>query len=60
MNGKDGVMVMLNGKINRMPVNAMVQMLAGMNSSNIEKIELITTPPATLMQKAMQALSISF
>lgn len=46
MNGKDGVVVMLNGKISRMPVEALVQMLAGMSSANIEKIELITTPPA--------------
>ncbi len=46
MNGKDGVVVMLNGKINRMPVEAIVQLLAGMSSANIEKIELITTPPA--------------
>ncbi len=46
MNGKDGVVVMLNGKISRMPVSAVVQMLAGMSSSNIERIELITTPAA--------------
>jgi hypothetical protein len=46
MNGKDGVVVILNGKINRMPIEAMVQMLAGMSAANIEKIELITTPPA--------------
>lgn len=46
MNGKDGVVVMINGKINRMPVTAVVQMLAGMSANNIEKIELITTPPA--------------
>ncbi|MEO1260837.1 MAG: outer membrane beta-barrel protein [Bacteroidota bacterium] len=44
--GKDGVIFMINGKINRMPVEAVVQMLEGMPSSNIEKIELITTPPA--------------
>ena len=44
--GKDGVVVMINGKINRMPLEAVVQMLEGMPSSNIEKIELITTPPA--------------
>ncbi len=48
MNGKDGVVVMMNGKISRMPIAAVVQMLAGMSSSNIEKIELITTPPANL------------
>jgi hypothetical protein len=48
MNGKDGVMIMLNGKISRMPIAAAVQMLAGMNANNIDKIELITTPPANL------------
>lgn len=46
LSGKSGVVVMINGKINRMPMDALVQMLAGMNASNIEKIELITTPPA--------------
>ncbi|NNE28295.1 MAG: TonB-dependent receptor [Saprospiraceae bacterium] len=47
MSGKNGVLVMINGKENRMPLSALVQMLQGMNSSNIEKIELITTPPAS-------------
>jgi hypothetical protein len=46
INGKDGVVVMMNGKISRMPLSAVVQMLASMSSSNIERIELITTPPA--------------
>jgi hypothetical protein len=46
MSGKDGVVVMMNGKISRMPVTAVVQMLAGMNANNIDRIELITTPPA--------------
>lgn len=46
MAGKEGVVVMINGKINYMPVAAVVQMLAGMNAANIDKIELITTPPA--------------
>lgn len=46
MSGKDGVVVMLNGKISRMPADAVVQMLDGMNSDNIEKIELIHTPPS--------------
>ena len=44
--GKNGVIVMINGRINRMPLEAVVQLLAGMPSANIEKIELITTPPA--------------
>ncbi len=47
MSGKNGVLVMINGKENRMPLSALVQMLGGMNSDNIEKIELITTPPAS-------------
>ena len=46
MGGKDGVLVMVNGKESHMPVAAVIQMLAGMNSGNIERIELITTPPA--------------
>ncbi len=46
MNGKNGVIVMINGKISRMPMSAIVQLLSGMSAGNIEKIELITTPPA--------------
>ena len=46
MSGKSGVIIMINGKISRMPPEAVVQMLAGMNASNIERIELIHTPPA--------------
>lgn len=46
MAGKDGVLVMINGKISYMPLNAVIQMLAGMNAANVDKIELITTPPA--------------
>ena len=46
MAGKQGVVVMINGKISRMSAAALVQMLKGMNADNIEKIELITTPPA--------------
>ena len=46
MNGKDGVMVMINGKISYLPANAITQMLNGINANSVEKIELITTPPA--------------
>lgn len=46
MNGKSGVMVMINGRQNRMPIAAAVEMLASMNADNINKIELITSPPA--------------
>lgn len=44
--GKQGVRIMINGKMSQMPLDAAVEMLAGMNAENIEKIELITTPPA--------------
>ncbi|MEO5564923.1 MAG: outer membrane beta-barrel protein [Chitinophagaceae bacterium] len=46
MGGKDGVVVLINGKESNLPIAAVVQMLAGMNSANIERIELITTPPS--------------
>lgn len=46
MAGKQGVRVMINGKISQIPLEATIQMLEGMNADNIEKIELITTPPA--------------
>jgi Outer membrane protein beta-barrel family/Carboxypeptidase regulatory-like domain len=44
--GKQGVVVMINGKISQMPSDAVVQMLEGMNADNIDRIELIHTPPA--------------
>ncbi|GAA4457089.1 TonB-dependent receptor [Nibrella saemangeumensis] len=44
--GKSGVTVMINGKISRLPLDAVIQQLAGMNASNIERIELITSPSA--------------
>lgn len=46
--GKEGVVVMIDGKVSYMPVDAVVQLLAGMSSDNIVSIELITTPPANL------------
>jgi len=48
MSGKEGVMLMINGKISYMPAEALIEMLNGMSSGSIEKIELITTPPANL------------
>lgn len=46
MSGKNGVLVMINGKISRLPSSAIIQLLEGMNADNIERIELIHTPPA--------------
>jgi hypothetical protein len=46
MSGKGGVQVMINGKQNRMPMQAAVEMLKSMSADNIKRIELITTPPS--------------
>lgn len=46
LNGKGSVMVMINGKLMRLPMDAVLQMLEGMSANNIEKIELIAAPPA--------------
>lgn len=46
VNGKSGVVIMINGKISRVPIESVVQMLDGMRADNIEKIEIITIPPA--------------
>lgn len=44
MGGKAGVLFMINGKESRMPMEAAIEMLGGMSSENIKKIELITSP----------------
>ena len=44
--GKDGVVVMINGKTSYVPASSLVQLLDGMSADNIESIELITTPPS--------------
>jgi outer membrane receptor for ferrienterochelin and colicin len=46
MAGKQGVRIMLNGKIIRMPLDGVMQMLEGMSAANVESIELITNPGA--------------
>ncbi|HMG10427.1 MAG TPA: TonB-dependent receptor, partial [Mucilaginibacter sp.] len=46
LNGKSGVVVMMDGKLMRMPTDQVVTMLNGMSADNIDKIELLTTPPA--------------
>jgi outer membrane receptor protein involved in Fe transport len=48
MAGKDGVQIMINGRLKYVPAAALLQMLQGMSADNLEKIELITTPPANL------------
>jgi outer membrane receptor protein involved in Fe transport len=46
LNGKNGVMIMLNGKLIRVPMDQLTTMLNAMNANDIEKIELLTTPPS--------------
>lgn len=46
LNGKDGVMVMINGKLMRMDLSQVVSLLNGTSANDIEKIELLTTPPS--------------
>jgi hypothetical protein len=46
MNGKTGVVLMVNDKILRIPMDAAIQLLSGMNAGSVGKVELITTPPA--------------
>lgn len=46
MLGKDGVRVMVNGKLNYLSADGLVQFLDGLSADNIETIELITSPSA--------------
>jgi hypothetical protein len=47
LDGNQGVLVQINGKRSRMDGDALMQLLQSIPASNIEKIELITTPPAS-------------
>lgn len=46
LSGRNGVVVMINGKLSRLPLDAVVQLLGGMNADNIQNIELIASPSA--------------
>lgn len=46
LNGKSGVIVMLNGKPTRMSMDQVVTLLNSMSANGIQKIELLTTPAA--------------
>lgn len=48
MLGKEGVNVMVNGKLQYMPPDALFGYLQGLDADNIQSLELITTPPANL------------
>lgn len=46
LNGKSGVMVMIDGKLMRMSLTQVFSLLNGMSGDEIDKIELLNTPPA--------------
>lgn len=45
-NGKSGIAVAINGKLLRLPLAQVIAMLNGMSADNVERIELLTAPPA--------------
>ena len=46
MMGKDGIRIMINGRMNYLSGDAIGSYLNGINADSVEKIELITTPPS--------------
>lgn len=46
LNGKQGVMVMINGKLMRMSTEQLISLLNSMSADDIASIELLNTPPA--------------
>lgn len=46
LNGKSGVMVMLDGKLLRLTTEQVTALLNGMTADDVDKIELLSTPPA--------------
>ncbi|MEM8906273.1 MAG: TonB-dependent receptor [Bacteroidota bacterium] len=46
LRGKQGVLVMVNGKSSRLPQEALTQMLSTISADNIQQIEIFSTPPA--------------
>ncbi len=48
MLGKEGVNVMVNGKLQYMPADALFGYLQGLDADTLQSLELISTPPADL------------
>ncbi|MCC5928724.1 MAG: TonB-dependent receptor [Cyclobacteriaceae bacterium] len=44
--GKEGVVIMINGKQTNLPVETVYEMISSMNADRVEKIEVIHSPPA--------------
>jgi outer membrane receptor protein involved in Fe transport len=48
INGRSGVQILINGRLSRLPMSAIMEMLRSTDASNIDKIEIYETPPAHL------------
>lgn len=46
LNGRNGVQVMINGKLLRMPVEQVMAILNGMNAGEVSRVKLLTNPSA--------------
>ena len=46
LNGREGVLIMIDGKVRRLPADALLQQLQGISLNDVERVELITNPPA--------------
>lgn len=46
LSGKDGVLIMINDRLTRVPLNVLLRQLEGMQADNVERIEIIHQPPA--------------
>lgn len=46
LNNKGGVLIMINDRVSRVPMGALIQQLKGMRAENIDRIELIYQPGA--------------
>jgi iron complex outermembrane recepter protein len=44
--GKSGVRIMIDDRIQQLPGNALINMLRSMSSSNVDKIEILKNPPS--------------
>jgi iron complex outermembrane receptor protein len=55
LNGRSGVTVMLDGKPMHLSIDQVVALLNSMSADDIEKIELMTTPPPNTMPMEARA-----
>jgi len=46
LNGKEGVAVMIDGRMLRLPGDQLFSLLSGLSGNDVASIELLTTPPA--------------